>query len=163
MGGAGCRGLCVPPAAGRSGPGQKAARSPLRLPYAEGISALAAPFAEGAALGEESSAALQLLARQQEELRAARGELRAERARSTQLENDNMQLVARVSGAVQLRNQTGLGRVDGRVMPVRCAVSAALLRACHLPVTNALANPLRPLRFALQRWSAPTPPRPPPC
>lgn len=47
--------------------------------------------AEGAALGEEGSAALQLLARSQEELKAAQ-------ARSLQLENENVQLQARVSG-----------------------------------------------------------------
>ncbi len=54
--------------------------------------------ADGAALGEESSAALQLLARQTEELRAAQRELREAQQRSAVLEDDNVQLQARVSG-----------------------------------------------------------------
>lgn len=49
-------------------------------------------IADGAALGEESSAALHLFARQGEDLREAQ-------QRNAQLENDNVQLQARVSGA----------------------------------------------------------------
>lgn len=52
---------------------------------------------EGAALGEESGAMLQLLARREEELRGAQAELLAAQQRNVQLENDNVQLQARVS------------------------------------------------------------------
>lgn len=68
--------------------------------------------AEGVALGEESSAAIQLLARQQEELRGVQQELRGERQRNAQLENDNVQLQARVSGG------WGTGREGGPGVPV---------------------------------------------
>ena len=69
------------------------------LPTRSSLPPCLLPPAEGAALGEESSAALQLLARQSEELRAAQRGVQEAEQRAAQLENENVQLQARVSGA----------------------------------------------------------------
>ena len=108
--------------------------------------------ADGAALSEESSAVLQLLARQAEDLRASQ-------QRVMQLENENVQLHARVSGA---------GSPAGWGVHSWDAVHLVLLHtlvclhltgaARRLPLTSAC-----PLCASLQRWSVPTRRSRPPC
>ena len=120
-------------------------------------------LAEGAALGEESSAALQLLARQGEELRAAQRELREAQQRCAALDNDNVQLQARVSGgwaAILWGVWSGV-ELGARPRPVYSLSGWPLARACKwlLLQRSPLAHPAP----HAQRWSGPTRRRPLPC
>ncbi|KAL4458475.1 hypothetical protein ABPG75_013340 [Micractinium tetrahymenae] len=92
---------------------------------------------EGAALGEEGSAALQLLARSQEELKAAQ-------ARALQLENENVQLQARVS-ALEHAN-----RAQATAM-LSCLEESERVRLQQLSLQGGGDSPLGPLAAHGQR------------
>ena len=87
----------------------------------------AARTAEGAAAGEESSAALQLLARQAEELRGAQ-------ARALRLENDNVQLQARVSALERAHTAQATAMLSCLEESERVRLQQLSISVCESPV-----------------------------